>query len=45
MVEITRREDLVLMQKVVDLSFDFLDHPLTTVAAIAKNMLKKVMQA
>jgi len=43
MVEIARREDLVLMQKVVDLSFDYLDHPLTTVAAIAKSMLKKVM--
>ena len=45
MVEIARRDDQELMKKIVDLSFDYLDHPLTTVAAIAKSMLKKVMQA
>ena len=33
------------MQKVIDISFEYLNHPLTTVAAIAKSMLKKVMQA
>jgi hypothetical protein len=45
MVEIARRQDSELMSRIVSLAFDFLDHPLTTVAAIAKSMLKKVMQA
>lgn len=45
LVEIARRDDQELMKKIVDLSYDYLDHPLTTVAAIAKSMLKKVMQA
>ncbi len=32
-----------LIMQVVDLNFDNLDHPLTTVAAIAKGMLRKAM--
>ncbi len=43
MIEISRRQDEELMSRIVSLSFDYLDHPLTTVAAIAKSMLKKVM--
>ena len=34
-----------LIISVVDLNFDNLDHPLTTVAAIAKGMIRKAMQS
>ena len=43
MNDICKRKDMDLIMQVVDLNFDNLDHPLTTVAAIAKGMLRKAM--
>lgn len=45
MNDICKRKDLDLIMSVVDLNFDNLDHPLTTVAAIAKSMIRKAIQS
>jgi hypothetical protein len=45
MNDICKRKDMELIISVVDLNFDNLDHPLTTVAAIAKGMIRKSMQS
>ena len=44
MNDICKRGDMPMLFRIVDLAFDNLDHPLTTVAAIAKGMMRKAMQ-
>lgn len=43
MNEIAKRE--MSIDDILDLSFNFLDHPLTTVASISKAILKKIISA
>lgn len=44
MNDICKRGDMQMLFRIVDLAFDNLDHPLTSVAAIAKGMMRKSMQ-
>ena len=43
MNELLRRNDWSLINLVFDLSLNYLDHPLNSVAAIAKGLLKKIL--